>query len=132
MQKVFELYKSENGSVMVEFAIVSTVLILLLAGIIQFGLIFNVQLGLDNAAREGARFASLPSNANNNTATIAFITGLNPHISLTSSNITITPSVRQRGQPVQVKIEYHYKVPVTLGVFPENIKLSASATMMQN
>ena len=46
---------------MVEFALVSMTLILLLVGIIEFGLIFNTQLTLQNAAREGARYAAIPS-----------------------------------------------------------------------
>ena len=53
--------ESESGAVMVEFALVSMTLILLLVGIIEFGLIFNTQLALQNAAREGARYAAIPS-----------------------------------------------------------------------
>jgi len=124
--------KEETGSVMVEFALVSTVLILLLAGIIQFGLIFNVQLGLDNAAREGARFASLGKNANNDSATKSFMRSMVSQVELLESDITITPEVRESGRPVKVTINYDYQIPVTLGIFPEKIALTAAATMMQN
>ncbi|HYH03168.1 MAG TPA: TadE family protein [Bacillota bacterium] len=132
MQQLHEtLIDEEKGSVMVEFALISTVLILLLAGIIQFGLIFNTQLNLENAVREGARFASLPANANNETATETFIRSI-AKVPLAGSEISITPAWRQPGDSIQVTIQYRYTVPVTLGVFPETIELTASSVMMQN
>lgn len=48
--------KSVHGASMVEFAIILPVLILILFGIIEFGLLlFNKQV-ITNASREGARF----------------------------------------------------------------------------
>ena len=123
---------TENGAVMVEFALIATILIILLAGIIQFGLIFNTQLGLENAVREGARFASLPANANNDQATANYMKSVIPHIPITTGDIQITPITRRIGQPLTVTIQYQYQIPVTLGVFPETISLRASSTMMQN
>ena len=125
------LINEEKGSVMVEFALISTVLILLLAGIIQFGLIFSTQLNLENAVREGARYASLPDNANNEEATETFIRNI-AKVPLSGNAITITPAWRKPGDSVRVTIRYEYKVPVTLGVFPETIELTASSVMMQN
>lgn len=49
----------ERGASAVEFAIVSTILFLLLFGTIQFGMAFNRSQGLQAAAREGARMASI-------------------------------------------------------------------------
>ncbi len=42
---------------MVEFALLLPVLLLILMGIIQFGIIFNGQVTVTSAAREGARLA---------------------------------------------------------------------------
>jgi Flp pilus assembly protein TadG len=124
------LITGQKGSVMVEFALISTVLIMLLVGIIQFGLIFNTQLSLENAAREGARFAALPDNANNDAATVAFIETVTM-VPLSAGDITITPSIRLPGDAITVRIQYDYRVLVTFGVFPETIQLNASAVMMQ-
>jgi Flp pilus assembly protein TadG len=44
---------------MAEFAIVLPVLFLVLAAIIQFGLIFTSQIGLTNSVREAARYGSV-------------------------------------------------------------------------
>ncbi len=57
MRKRFGLRKNEAGQSLVEFALVVPVLILLVMGIIEFGWLFNAQLTLTSAAREGARVA---------------------------------------------------------------------------
>jgi Flp pilus assembly protein TadG len=46
---------------MVEFALVSVILALLLGAVIEFGILFSHKLELTNAARSGARWASLHS-----------------------------------------------------------------------
>lgn len=50
--------RSSDGQGLVEFALVLTPLLLILFSIIQMGLLFGTQLGLSNAARETARYAS--------------------------------------------------------------------------
>lgn len=50
--------REEQGASAVEFAIVSSVLFLVLFGTIQFGIAFNRYQGVQAAAREGARIAS--------------------------------------------------------------------------
>lgn len=49
----------DRGQGLVEFALVVTPLLLLLLGIIQFGLIFNAYVTLTNASREAARMGSI-------------------------------------------------------------------------
>lgn len=51
---------SERGAELVEFALVLPLLLAIVAGIIDFGLLFQRYLVLNNAAREGARLAVLP------------------------------------------------------------------------
>lgn len=131
MKRIANLLNQENGAIMVEFALISSVLILLLAGIVQFGLIFNLQLNLENIAREGARFASLPDHANDDGAAREFMAEI-ASIPLSGSDITISPAWREPGDAVHITIQYQYRIPVTLGVFPESIELNASSVMMQN
>ena len=49
--------KEEKGQAMVEFALVLPILLCLLCGILDFGWLYYNQITLNNAAREGARYA---------------------------------------------------------------------------
>jgi Flp pilus assembly protein TadG len=63
-------HRSEAGQALVEFALVAPLFFLLIFGVIQFGILFGGQIGLGNAAREVARYAStVPANASS--ATVA-------------------------------------------------------------
>jgi hypothetical protein len=53
--------KHERGAVAVEFALIVPVVLVLLFGIIGFGIVFAQQLALGNAARQGARFGAVES-----------------------------------------------------------------------
>ena len=50
----------ERGSVLVEFALVVPILLVIFAGIVDFGLMMQRREVVTNAAREGARIAVLP------------------------------------------------------------------------
>ena len=51
--------RSESGQAMVEFAIVAPLLLVLVFGIIQFGIVFNHYMTLTDAVRAGARQAAV-------------------------------------------------------------------------
>ena len=73
-----------RGQALVEFALVSVVLFLLLGAVVEFGFLFSHKLELTNAARSGARWASLHS-------TTAWSASPNP------DSITIEGQVRAAG-----------------------------------
>jgi Flp pilus assembly pilin Flp len=50
-------HRDEDGAAAVEFALLLPLIVLLLFGIIEFGLAFNTRIQATNAAREGARMA---------------------------------------------------------------------------
>jgi hypothetical protein len=54
----------ERGASAVEFAIIASLLFMILFGTIQFGLIFNRYQGLQSGGREGARLGSLTATTN--------------------------------------------------------------------
>ena len=54
---------SARGAELIEFALVAPLLILLLAGIFDFGMMFRTFEAVTNAAREGARVGVLPGYA---------------------------------------------------------------------
>lgn len=53
--------RGERGAELIEFAFVLPLLLLVVAGIIDFGFLFKDYEVLTNAAREGARLGSLPN-----------------------------------------------------------------------
>jgi Flp pilus assembly protein TadG len=67
--------KREEGAAAVEFAIVATLLMLLVFGVIEFGLWIAQYEAMSSAAREGARVAAVRGDADgNNTFSSADIT----------------------------------------------------------
>jgi Flp pilus assembly protein TadG len=57
-------HRKDGGQAVVEFALIAPLLFIFLFGIIQFGITFGGEVGLSNAAREVARYASTaPVNA---------------------------------------------------------------------
>ena len=58
----------ERGQSVTEFALVAVPLFLLLLGILQFGIIYNSQVGLTNAIRDAARYGSTLSATDATTA----------------------------------------------------------------
>jgi Flp pilus assembly protein TadG len=52
--------RSERGAELIELALVLPILLLVFAGIVDFGLLLQRMLTVNNAAREGARIAVLP------------------------------------------------------------------------
>ena len=53
-------WAAERGAELIEFALVLPILLLVLAGILDMGFLFKDYQVVTNAAREGARMASLP------------------------------------------------------------------------
>jgi len=51
----------ERGAALVEFALVLPMLLVVIVGIVDFGFVFQRYEVITNAAREGARLASLPA-----------------------------------------------------------------------
>jgi Flp pilus assembly protein TadG len=51
-------FRDSRGSQLMEFALVLPLLLVLLVGIIDFAQVFNLKQKLNNATREGARFAA--------------------------------------------------------------------------
>ncbi len=55
----------ERGAAAVEFALVLPILVMIMMGIIDFGMVTNAQAIVANAARDGARAASMGATASN-------------------------------------------------------------------
>jgi hypothetical protein len=59
VHRLLAFHRADEGQNLVEFALLLPILMYILMGIMQFGLIFAVYLTLNNAVREGARWGSI-------------------------------------------------------------------------
>ena len=82
-----------KGQELLEYALVLPLLLLLVVGIVDFGLVFFAYNSIANAAREGARAGVVPSATEDDIidAVIERTGGLQ----LTTANITVTRTVDQ-------------------------------------
>ena len=106
----------DRGSVAVEFALLLPVLLLLIFGIIDFGRAINAQITLTQAAREGARLASLGySTSAVTTRAQSAATGLSPVPTVTVTSAC--PTGAGTGVDAVVKLSYTFTFVTPVGAF---------------
>lgn len=130
-----DFLKSEDGQLVVEFALVAPILLLILCGIIDFGWIFSAQLATNNCAREGARYASTCSSYDmveyeTNQKVIATASDLIRGNLVTSVFYNIPSNPGSGDVTVSIESEVNALTIVADTIFGnEKIKLSSSVTM---
>ncbi len=95
--------EKEAGSVVIEFAFTLPLLLLVIMGIFDFGLVFREALLATNAAREGARMAVLPGYVE------ADVTDRVTNY-LTVNGVTATPTVSAPPTCVPSSVGYPFTV----------------------
>lgn len=127
--------KKEDGQAMVEFALILPIFLLILCGIIDFGWMFYNQLSLNNACREGARYAVV------NTADGADMQKIITHIENSSKNVfdkdgvEIDIAYSAPGEPtsgdvtVTLKAEINFFTPVLSSVLGKTKTINSTVTM---
>jgi Flp pilus assembly protein TadG len=112
---------------MVEFALVLPILLLLLLGIIQFGIVFNNYLAVTDAVRAGARTAAVSRlDRNRNTTVQNQVKDAAENLDTGKLAITIT-STWQPGDDVKVTASYPYQINL-LGVVVKSGRVSSTTT----
>jgi Flp pilus assembly protein TadG len=128
--------RDERGASAVEFALIVVVLFLVLFGTIQFGIAFHRDQGIEAAAREGARLASIGATVDQITDRVKTAQSLFDEDDVV---VTITPSgdppcnTAGRGNPVTVTVtvppptgnldKYAISIP-----FWNNVRITYTAT----
>jgi Flp pilus assembly protein TadG len=125
---------------MVEFALVFPIFVLVLAGIIDFGLGMYTYMSIQNATREGARLAVTNCTKTDCLASIQTRTVANSNGILTNANVAVqcftaanvaeACTASAAGDSVKVTIQnYNYRMiwPLTFGT---QIPMSAAVTFM--
>jgi Flp pilus assembly protein TadG len=102
--------REDRGQAMTEFAIVLPILVVLLFGIVQFGILFNNYVTLTDAVRAGARAAAVSRQASDPTGT-ATAAVRSSASDLTQANLGVSvASAWTPGAPVTVTATYPYSI----------------------
>ena len=128
--------KKERGQALVEFALVAPVFLLLLMGIVDFGLGLRAWISVTNSAREGARLASVHATCDAIRQRVEDSSG---GLVTSGSQVTIDPSscsfVTGDSATVTVQYTYHLVTPLggLLSMFghgvPSSIDITSSSNM---
>ncbi|HXT58213.1 MAG TPA: TadE/TadG family type IV pilus assembly protein [Pirellulales bacterium] len=103
-----------RGTSAVEFAFIAPVFFMLVIGMIEFGRAMMVQQALTNAARQGARLATLDSTNNSSNPTPGSLVTTEVNQALSAANISgaataISPSLpAAAGQDISVTVSVPY------------------------
>jgi Flp pilus assembly protein TadG len=143
---IFRPRSSRSGQALTEFALVFPILMLLLAGIIQFGLVFWAQNTLTQIARDTGRWAATQQECNTANATNAVVATANGVAASSSllgytanswtspTNVVVSwtspsgPCPPTSNQQVSfVTITLHHQVPVFFSFIPVSGNLTSSA-----
>lgn len=117
--------REEKGAVAVEFALVLPILLVLLIGIMEFSLLFNAQITVTSAAREGARSMALHKNVATARTDVKAAFFLSP--GLTDAQITVSPTTCTVGALSTTTVRYPYHL--ITGLFGDSITLTGKAAM---
>lgn len=126
-------FKSEQGQTMVEFALVLPILLVILFGILQFGVVYNDYVTLTDATRVGARNAATGRHsaspvADAEAAVRSSASGIDkPCAGGKGLCVSVSASAWEHGADVTVTARYPYKVNL-LGLVVASGQLESATT----
>jgi Flp pilus assembly protein TadG len=129
----------ERGAGLVEMALVTVLLLLLLAGVVDLGRVFYEYIIVTNAAREGARYGSFYPWQYQKIRDAALQEAAGSGVTLDPAKIFITPApsgcseptcAAQPGQPIWVGVEHTVDTWIGSMVGASSITLRRAAQMV--
>ncbi len=123
------IFKNQKGQALVEFALILPILLLVVMAILQFGLMLNSYLTIENASREGARAGIIGSSDDE---IEQLIISTSPNLDPSKLTVSITPKeeYRKSGDTLTVIVSYNYElvVPIISSIV-ENAVLNGQTSM---
>ncbi len=130
--KVFKKRKPQRGAVIIEFALLLPLFLLLLMGMIEFGLLFYNKQVVTNSSREGARAGIAHISENEIIAVVeSYCTNrLITFASVPSVSTAVDGELGAFGTPLTVTVSYDYTfvVPELIGL-GTTLQLTAESMM---
>ncbi len=126
MSSVLKTRQRERGAALAEFALVLPLLLILIFGLIEFGIAFNRAQAVEAAAREGGRLASLSTTtaAQISTRVDDALIGIPM-----DGPVTVSPGISclgRQGEEVHVTVSAPHDVEIPL-LFSTTITLASEA-----
>lgn len=127
--------KKERGQAMVEFVLVLPVFLLLVFGIVDFGMGFHAWLTVTNSAREGARLGAVRGSS---AQIVQRVQDTSDTLDVANMTVTVTNAQGDPGESVVVDVDYDYTLITPLdsvlglvsgGSVGPTIRFSSSADM---
>jgi len=114
----------------VEFAIILPILVLIIFGIIEFGLLMNSYIVIQAASREGARIG-IVGGTDEDILDSVYTAASNLDINRINVNINPNEGSRKPGDTLTVQVEYDYDIlmPVISNLLGDSIRLRAKTSM---
>ncbi len=106
--------RGERGAAAIEFAILLPVLLVLLFGIIEFGLVLSTKISLTQAVREGARLSSFPAQTDGDVR--QRVQDAATPVAVTAGSISRTACPNAAGVTT-VTVNHTYTLITPIGVF---------------
>lgn len=119
------LASSSRGQSLVEFAFVVPILIILVFGIIDFGVGLHSWITVTNAAREGARLGAVHGTQ---AEVITRVHDRASNLDQANLDVVVTNAEGDPGQAVRVQVDYEYDLITPLGSILRTPSLDLSAT----
>ena len=117
LRRLLNRFRSESGQAITEFALILPLLMVLILGIVQFGIVFNNYITLTDATRAGARQAVVARFAHDNGASAKQVVldsaqGLDQSVLSPTVSVTASPDWDTSGGTVTVTASYPYSINV--------------------
>jgi Flp pilus assembly protein TadG len=127
---MLKLSREQNGQALVEMALVIPLFLLLLFGVIEMGRIGHAYITISNAAREGARLATI---GGSDIEIREAVQNATPTLNSSALTVEITPNQFNRlsGQGVSVQVTYPVQliIPVITNIVPNPVVVKSTLNM---
>lgn len=129
--------RRDDGAQVVEFALIVPIVLVLIGAIVQFGFMFNAQITVTQAAREGARYASLNAVSTGCDATCVTgkvrtkVEGAAPGLSFSNpaTQITVTTCSSGSDENTDAVVIVEYTVNLGAPLFNQTVHVRGKAHM---
>ena len=121
--------RQEHGQSVAEFALVLPLMMLVLLGIVQFGMVFKQYITLTDAVREGARKAAVARHRTDRTTHVqnAVVTaGSDLGATFTTGNVSVA-STWNHGEDVVVRATFPFDINI-IGIVVHSGTMTSTAT----